>query len=398
MEIDIHSLKTYNELAKEGAESAADALSELAGIETRVEVTDVSLLSAADLQYEFAGREFAGVEVASGEPLSGETVLVFDDEGREMITSNLVPSADEQLTESAILEVGNIMVNGFIGGWADHLDTSVDVSPPEYVEGTGTGVLPELAAGSNEYAFVFRNCVEAVDDSVDFHMLLFPDIDSLERILENRGDGGISREKLEVFTEMTERGATKAADNITTMTGLTTGVEVNRLSFVPIADIPAHVSDERRVGTAVEYSGTPSGYLAILFDPAAARTAVDALLSIESEGEWTDQERSALEELCNVIASGFIDGWANVLETSIRHSPPEFVADMSSSIVSPIIADIARSEEYAFMLDSTICTGDSKTLQCRLFALPQSGELETALDELLVKRAGETDVDPDAVF
>ncbi|SDR27750.1 chemotaxis protein CheC [Natronobacterium texcoconense] len=398
MEIDIHSLKTYNELAKEGAESAASALSELTDIETRVEVTDVSLLSAADLQYEFDGREFAGVKVGSGEPLSGETVLVFDGEGRETITNNLVPSADREMTESAILEVGNIMVNGFVSGWANHLDASVDISPPDYVEGTGIGVLPETRPESNEYAFVFRNRVEAVDDSVGFYMLLFPEIASLERILENRTNGGIPREKLEVFTEMTERGATKAANNVTAMTDLSTGVEVNRLSFVPIADIPAHVSDDRRVGTAVEYTGTPSGYLGILFDPAAARTAVDALLSVESEGEWTDKERSALEELCNVIASGFIDGWANVLETSIRHSPPEFIADMGSSIMSPIIADIARTEEYAFMLDSTIRTGESETLQCQLFALPQSGELETALEELLVKRAGETDADPDAVF
>ncbi|MXV63569.1 chemotaxis protein CheA [Natronorubrum sp. JWXQ-INN-674] len=442
MEIDIRSLETYNELAREGTESAATALRELTGVETRVDVTDVSLLSVSDLQYEFAGRTFAGVEVSLGAPLSGETVLAFDEAGRDAITSELVPTDDPERVEEAIAEAGNIMVNGFISGWADHLDTKVEVSPPTYVEGTGIDVLPEaMLAGKSqserkgergspdattserddvdgesesngEYVFVFRSRVEAIGEDIDFRMLLFPKIESIEQLLESDGDGnpdtdatggndggnGISLDKLEVFTEMTERGATKAAANVTTMTGLETAVEVNQLSFIPIADIPAQVGDDRRVGTAVEYTGSPSGYLAILFDPASARESVDALLPVESDGEWGERDREALEELCNIVASGFLDGWANVLETSIKHSPPRFIADMGSSIMSPIIADIGRTENYAFLLDSTIKTGDSDSLQCQLFALPRRDELATALEELLVNRAGKTRADPDELF
>ncbi|WP_049896972.1 chemotaxis protein CheC [Natrialba chahannaoensis] len=435
MEIDIHSLETYNELARDGAESAADALSELAGVETRVDVTDVSLLSVADLEYEFAGRTFAGVDISLGEPLSGETVLAFDEAGRDAITSNLVPTDDPALVEGAVVEAGNIMVNGFISGWANHLDTKVDVSPPEYVEGTGIDILPDrMLEGravdnednegnenktttndgidttnttpeddlTEEYVFVFRSRVKAVSEGVDFRMLLFPTVDSLQRLLENESHDhngtGVSLEKLEVFTEMTEQGATKAATNVTTMTGLETAVEVNRLSFIPIPDIPSQVGDDQRVGTAIEYAGSPSGYLAILFDPPSARTSVEALLPVESDDEWGDREREALEELCNIVASGFLDGWANVLKTSIKHSPPRFIADMGSSIMSPIIADIARTENYAFLLDSTIKTGDSDSLQCQLLALPHRSELETALDELLVERADETRADPDDLF
>ncbi|EMA38220.1 chemotaxis protein CheC [Halobiforma nitratireducens] len=425
MEIDIQSLKTYNELARSGGESAAQALAELTGLETRVEVTDVSLLSTADLEYEFAGREFAGVEVGLGDPLSGTTVLAFDADGRKTITRGLVPNAggeapdhdlDPDLTESAIVEAGNIMVNGFVSGWADHLETKVEVSPPDYVEGAGVAVLPEDLT-EDEYVVVFRSRVDAVDEDVSFRMLLFPELASLERLLETRPDdpddgsvgrGRIPLEKLEVFSEMTERGSAKAADNVANMTQLSTAVEVNRLRFVPLVDVPTHVSDRRRIGTVVQFDGTPSGHLAILFDPGAARTAVGALpfIDLEPDGdeagegeiEWAGRRREALEELGNVIASGFIDGWANVLETSIEHSPPAFVDDMGSSIVSPIIADVGREENYAFLLDSAIRIGDTDTLQCQLFAVPRPAELESALDDLLVERADETDVDPDDLF
>ncbi|RQG86917.1 chemotaxis protein CheA [Natrarchaeobius halalkaliphilus] len=398
MKIDIHSLETYNELARDGAESAADALSELADVPARVEMTDVSLMSSSDLRYEFDGRTFAGVSVSLGSPLSGETVLVFDEDGREAITSNLVPAAGPERLESAVVEVGNIMANGFVSGWADHLDTKIDVSPPSPVEGDGASVLPDPTTADDEYVFVFRSRVRSADSDVDFRILLFPAIDALEELLEDRTGEGISLEKLEVFTEMTKQGAVRATDNLTAMTGLETTVEVNRLNFVSIPDIPAQVGTEQRVGTAVKYTGSPSGYLAILFQPASARRNVDALLSNEHDGDWSERERSALEELCNVTASGFIDGWANVLETSIRHSPPTFISDMGSSIVSPLIADLGRTDNYAFVLDSTIETEDADSLQCQLLALPRRDELEEALEALLVERVTETRADPDDHF
>ena len=400
MEIDIRALETYNELARDGAESAAEALSELTGIETRVEVTDVSLRMGSDLRAAFADREFAGVSVALGDPLSGEMVLSFDERGREAITNSLVPADDPERAESAIVEVGNIMANGFVSGWADHLDAKVELTPPTYVEGTGAGALPETAPGDDGYVFVFRSRVEAFTEDVDFELLLVPAVESLERLLERRTDGGVSLEKLAVFNEMTERGATRAAENIATMTGLEAGVEVNRLTFTSITDIPVHVGDDQRVGAVVQFSGMPSGYLAVLFDPDSARASVAPLLPDSSERgvDWSDTERGALEELCNVIVSGFVDGWANVLQTSIKHSPPSFVADMGSSIVSPIVADVGREENYAFLLDSTIETADADSVGCQLFALPRPAELETALGELLVERAEETRADPRDVF
>ncbi|THE63923.1 chemotaxis protein CheA [Salinadaptatus halalkaliphilus] len=400
MEIDIHSLETYNELARDGAESAADALTELAGVQTRVEVTDVSLQSPSDLAYAFGDRTFAGVQVSLGDPLSGETVLAFDEGSREAIADELVPAAGPDRAESAIVEVANIMVNGFVGGWADHLETKVDLTPPTAVEGRGVDVLPETVTATDDSAFVFRSRVDIVGADVDFRLLLVPERDSLARLLSERTAGGISLEKLEVFTEMTERGATRAADSLTAMTDLDVDVEVNRLNFTPMPDIPVQVGDGRRVGTVVEYTGTPSGYLAVLFDPPSARTSVDALLptGLESAAGWSETEREALEELCNVAVSGFLDGWANVLETSIKHSPPSFIDDMGSSIVSPIVADIARSGNYAFVLDSAIEAADNEPVRCQLFALPHPDELETALEQLLIDRAEKTRADPSDIF
>jgi chemotaxis protein CheC len=395
MQIDIDALETYNDLARDGAESAAASLSQLTGIQTRVDVTNVSLASAEDLRYEFVGREFAGVRIALGGAFSGETVLAFDDRARQAITDVLAP--DGTMERSAVEEVGNIMMSGFIDGWADHLDTGIDMSPPTYVEGSGEEMLPTNVA-SGEQLMMFRSRVQAVDEAVDFRICLMPERATMAEAMEPPSDSGIDFEKLEVFNEMTAAGSANAAGNISTMTGIDADLEVNRMSFVPIEDVPAQVGDERYVGTVLQYEGSIGGYLVILFDQPSARAVVDAMMPGESEDGWGEMEQSALEELCNIMTSGFIDGWANVLESEIQHSPPQFVADMGSSILSPVVGRMAESQEHAFLLDSTIETADDRAFRCELFALPNERELTAALDALLVERADQLEADPSEVF
>jgi len=398
MQIDIDSLETYNRLAREGAQSAATSLSALTGIETHVEVTNVSLVAPSELEYEYLGGEFSGVRIGLDGALDGETVLTFDSAARETVADVLAPGGDEGMRRSSIEEVGNILTSGFIDGWADHLEAVIDISPPTYVEGSGTDVLPDATTDADGQVFVFRSRVESPTESLDFHILLVPERESLVEALDPATDDAIPFEKLEVFNEMTKSGAERAAENVTTMTGLETDVEVNRMRFVPIDEVAATVGDRRYVGTVMEYTGKPSGYLAILFDRPSAEAVVDALVPMETDGEWGEMEQSAMKELGNIMTSGFIDGWANVLESSIDHSPPTFVSDMGTSIMSPIVGRMARTQEHAFLLDSTIRTDTDGVFRCELFALPDGAELREVLEELLVERADRTRVDPDEVF
>ncbi len=402
MEIDIRELETYQELAHDGAQSAADSLSQLTGIETNVSVTDVSLMSESSLRYEFIGDEYAGVSIDLSGEIAGEVVLAFDEKGRRAITEKLVPADDPEKKKSSIKEVGNIMTSGFVDGWANYLEAKIVSSPPTYVQGTGSEVLPTTAGDSDNHLFVFRSRVEAGKDSnqqpIDFRILLVPDSTSLERSLKPKTDNIVSLEKLEVFNEMTEEGAEKAAANITSMTGLETTVNISRLSLTSIEDIPAEVGNKRYVGTVMSFRGRLGGYLVILFDQPSGRAVVDALVPMETDEEWGEMEQGALRELGNIMTSGFIDGWANVLNAEIKHSPPDFVADTGSSILRPITDELGETEEHAFMLDSSIQTDSDQVFTCQLLALPRRDQLEQALDDLLLENAENTTVDPDDLF
>jgi chemotaxis protein CheY-P-specific phosphatase CheC len=306
------------------------------------------------------------------------------------------------MKECSVKEIGNIMMSGFIDGWADYLGTTIDHTPPTYVEASGADVLP-AADDADEQVFVFKSHIEWPGDGedLDFYIYMLPEHGELADLMADsaEGDGdAIPIDKLSVFNEMTQAGTATAADNVTQMTGIETEAEVTRISFAPVEDVPKQVDSRSYVGTAVEFEGTPSGYLMILFDEDSAMNVAEALMPMEPEGDgFTSMHESAIEEMGNIMTSGFIDGWANVLQTSVEHTPPRVVHDMGRAIMDPLAAQVGQHQEHAFIIESTMQTADLE-FKSEIHALPDDAELKAALEDLEVDRADQTEASVEAIF
>ena len=389
MYVDIQSLETFSRLASRGASTAADSLGQLTGTNVYVDVTDVTLMAAGDLRETFADREFVGVEVGLEGGIAGQTVMAFETDAAEVLLDKLMPGdgsiEDESFARSGVQEAGNIMTSGFIDGWADHLGVGIDMTPPAYVRATGTDILPDGAFDDERSGvFMFESKIRSLDDELEFTIYMLPEYAGFTDMLRRTGGGSspaIPVDKLPEFNQMTKQGATSAADNITMMTGTETDVEVSRLRFVPIQDVPSEVGDTTVAGTIFELHGQPSGYLAILFDESSAEEVAQGMIPTETDPGIGEMERGALRELGNIMTSGFIDGWANVLGTSIEHTPPQFIHDMGSAVMDPLVSRLGRTQEHAFIIDSTVRTPDGD-VRCDIYALPDQHELAEALDQI----------------
>jgi two-component system chemotaxis sensor kinase CheA/chemotaxis protein CheC len=404
MNVDIQSLGTFNQLAHEGAEQATESLARMAGLDVIVDVTKITLLDRADVGEDLKGRDFVGVQFDYEGILEGETVLVFDADSADTIAESMMPgcSDDPEMAQSAIQEIGNIMMSGFIDGWADYLDSTIDHSTPTYIERSGADVLPD-APESDEHrqVFVFKSEIEWVSEPVNFYIYMLPEYEPLAEAMVEQVDtdgDAIPIDKLQTFNEMTMSGTEQAADNVEMMTGIQTEAEVTQISFAPIEDVPKQIGTDTYVGTVVEFTGHPSGYLMVLFDEDSAITVAEAMMPIEMDDhELTDQHKSAIEELGNIMTSGFVDGWANVLQTSVEHTPPKLVHDMGRSIVDPLAAQVGQHQEHAFIIDSEMKTEDI-AFSAEIHALPNEKELRAALDDLDVGRADKTDASVEQIF
>ncbi|WP_123623813.1 chemotaxis protein CheC [Halorubrum sp. CSM-61] len=396
MRVDVRALGACNRLAERGAEQAAGALTDLTGTDLSVEVTGASVASGEDLAEAFAGRESIGVSVGLRGGLEGEAVLAFDAGNVDALLSLLPGGAS--MGRSAVSEVGNIALGGFLDGWANYLGTAIDMTPPRYFEADGAAVLPDGAL-AGDGVFLFESRLDATTTDLDFSIYMLPDSGKFRDLVvgktapaaapgaeggagnDGAGSTAVPYESLSTFASLAKRGSANAADNIAMMTGLDTTVDVSRLRFVPLADVPAEVGVEPHAGTVFELQGEPSGYLAILFEEESAAKVAASMLPSEPDEPLGGMAENALCELGNVMTSGFIDGWANVLGTSITHSPPEFVHDIGSAAISPLVAKLSRRQDYGFVIDAAIQTEGVQT-RCDVYALPDERELARALDRL----------------
>ncbi len=389
MNLNVQSLRTFSRLAHTGAERAAASLSQMSGLGTRVDVTTVELGSRADVRRELEEVDgLVGVRMGLSGGLDGSVVLAFDRANAEQLVESILPghdvTSDDELVVSGFEEVGNIMLGGFVDGWADYLQTGVELSTPRFEERVGDVVtlLPEDRRF--ERVLVFRNQLRAATDSLNFFLFMLPTAESVGTIASvEAGEETLPLEAFTEFGEMIADGAEAASEHVSALTAIPTDVEVSGLKFVPVEGVPAHVPDEPRTGVVLEFEGLPSGYIAVLFDEESADNVAGALLPggdavTEMEAEM---RQSAIQEIGNIITSGFVDGWADALATKIEISPPTFVHDLGPAIVDPLVTDLAQTQEYAFLIDSTIRTPDDE-FTCDIFALPDEHELRQALDHL----------------
>jgi chemotaxis protein CheC len=403
MKVDVQSLGTLNELAHGGAEQATRALAQMTGIDAEVDVTQITIVDRNDIGEELVGDEFVGVKFDFEGELTGDTVLVFEEDATDTIIESLLGTPDdEDMARSSVEEIGNIMMSGFIDGWADYLETTIDHSPPEYIECEGADVLPTEPAGADrDQVFVFRSEVSWAGEAASFYIYMLPEYDPLADMMGDQASteqDAIPLEKLEAFKEMTQRGTENAAENVEMMSGIATDAEVTRICFAPIEDVPKRLGDDVIVGTVVELTGEPSGYLMVLFDEESARTVAEELMPVEMDtDELTDQHKAAIEELGNIMTSGFVDGWANVLQRSIDHSPPRLVHDMGRAVIDPLAAQLGQHQQHAFIIDSQMRT-ENLDFHSEIHALPDEAELREALDDLLIDRIDETEADTEQIF
>ena len=180
--------------------------------------------------------------------------------------------------------------------------------------------------------------------------------------------------KLSFINEMAKVGTNGVADNMSKLTGEDAKMEVTKTNFIDVEDLTSQLDDGKRVGVRVRLMEPPHGHILILFPEQSAKkiTAlmlndmVDDMSSVSGE-----MARSAVEELGNMMASGFIDGWADVLGTTIDVATPQLVYAPAGEIVERTAG--LGGDDLALFFDSDLSV-PSYEIQAEIYAFPDLQE------------------------
>ncbi|MDY6776259.1 MAG: chemotaxis protein CheC [Halobacteria archaeon] len=190
--------------------------------------------------------------------------------------------------------------------------------------------------------------------------------------------------KLSTFNRMAKEGANTVADHLSQMTGTETRMEITKINFVETDDLQRHVGDDTEVGINIQLTEPPYGYVLMLFTETSAKNIADLMMGGMGGGDhdgFSEMEMSAVQEIGNIMTSGFIDGWANVLDTTIDMTTPEFSHKPAAEIVDSLVGD--RDDEIAMVFDSHIYAPDAD-VEAKIYCFPELEELVEMMNSLEV--------------
>lgn len=191
--------------------------------------------------------------------------------------------------------------------------------------------------------------------------------------------------KLTIIGKLIQHGAENVADSLSTMANIEADIKIKSLSFVEPADIPREIGDGAFHHATIRLTEPPYGVFMMAFDDRTAEEIATQMTGQEVRGELNQLQKSALQEMCNILTSGFIDGIANTLETTINMDTPRLEYADAEVIAEDTLSHI-HSDSLSIVLDSVVdLHEEDAAFQLRIFLVPDPGAFVNLIDKLDVE-------------
>jgi len=183
------------EIGNIGTGNALTSLSQLTNKPIQMELPSIRITDMASLSeiIDFTGNRNAGVVIDVHGDLDCVITFLLNEDFTRVIAEELTGEPLEDVTamndmqESAIREMGNIMCNAYLNALASMLESEFSVSLPNLKVGTSRDILDtftsEFKDETPELLFI-ENTFYYLDQAYVSYILLHPKFESLRRILE----------------------------------------------------------------------------------------------------------------------------------------------------------------------------------------------------------------------
>jgi chemotaxis protein CheC len=194
MEFTPIQLDALQELANIGAAHSATTLSMMLNCHVNMNVPEIDIVDIANMGQLLTDEITTLVvfELQGDISHGGFLVLHFPDDSAERTANILIGSGDlghptGEMDESAILEVGNIMISSFLSATSDLLGIVMLPSPPVLVVDMTHAVIESLVAGMTievDDVVLFRINLASDDHAIAANILIFLEVTTLQMVAE----------------------------------------------------------------------------------------------------------------------------------------------------------------------------------------------------------------------
>ncbi len=147
-------------------------------------------------------------------------------------------------------------------------------------------------------------------------------------------------------------GASRAADALSEMTGLTVNITVPEMEITSIKAVPEKVGEDVKVAVYIQLSGGFNGHAFFFLDFEDSLRIFDLMMGQEpgTTKEFDEMVQSAVMEAGNILISAFANALSEFLGVEINQTPPGIAIDFTPAILDFALADIGQYCDYTMLL------------------------------------------------
>ncbi|MCL2216052.1 MAG: chemotaxis protein CheC [Defluviitaleaceae bacterium] len=177
---------------------------------------------------------------------------------------------------------------------------------------------------------------------------------------------------LDILKEIGSMGTAHAATALSKMINKKVTMPVPNVSWVEFKNVADFVGGPENVivGLLVSLSGNIQGMMMHLLAVDDARTLAAAVLGQpntktgEDKYVFSEMERSAIEELANILVSSYLGSLAGLTNSHIKPSVPFMSVDMANSILSIPAIEYGKMADKILFIESQIAIEDISSTGC----------------------------------
>lgn len=181
-------LAAYVQLTTESADAVAGHLAAMTGIDPNDVEAHLDFVPVECVPSLLDDATYEGAVFESEGAVNTVVAVLFDESEPGAVADALLQGSDHdpELARSAVAELGNVTASGVLDGWANAIDTTIDISTPSHVHDDGRAVLDTVAAayGRHADAVAVVDATVPLDEDLTCRVCAFPHPNDADTVAE----------------------------------------------------------------------------------------------------------------------------------------------------------------------------------------------------------------------
>lgn len=189
---------------------------------------------------------------------------------------------------------------------------------------------------------------------------------------------------LDLLKEVGNIGSGNAATSLSNMIAKKVDMQVPNVEVVETQKIVELFNDQEEitVGVYINFTGDIQGTILTLLDKDSAGRLIKSLIGQEPESIiYNDMERSVVQELGNIMTSGYVNAISMFSSLFINISIPSVCIDMVSSILSVPAIEYGIDSDKVILIENKLDI-EGENVNCYFFFMPDLDSFEKLFKQL----------------